>query len=105
MSFNDTTKPGTNGHGADTAPVDTFGKEAELNREHYPSDDSASEHSNTQAGVKRIEGVSQAWTKTSLIVAYVTYETHSSRRATKLMTSTDSSSSPMSHLSRSRSRV
>lgn len=74
MSFNDQTKPGTNGHGTDTAPVDTFGKEAELNREHYTSDDSASEHSNTQAGVKRIEGVSQAWTKTSLIVAYVTYE-------------------------------
>jgi hypothetical protein len=36
-------------------------------------DDSASELSEKQAGVKRIEGVSKAWTKTSLIIAYVAY--------------------------------
>ena len=49
-----------------------FGKDVEYNREQSPSDDTSSEHS-AQAGVKRIEAVSKAWTKTSLIVAYVTY--------------------------------
>ena len=52
---------------------DTFGKEAEYDRD-LPSDgnDSASINSEAQAGVKRIEAVSKAWTKTSLIIAYVT---------------------------------
>jgi SP family sugar:H+ symporter-like MFS transporter len=49
-----------------------FGKDVDYNRERVLSDDTSSEHS-AQAGVKRIEAVSKAWTKTSLIVAYVTY--------------------------------
>jgi hypothetical protein len=49
-----------------------FGKDVDYNRERSPSDDTPSEHS-AQAGVRRIEAVSKAWTKTSLIVAYVTY--------------------------------
>ncbi|KAI4918870.1 hypothetical protein J4E85_009658 [Alternaria conjuncta] len=48
-----------------------FGKDIDYNRERSPSDDTSSEHS-AQAGVKRIEAVSKAWTKTSLIIAYVT---------------------------------
>lgn len=51
-----------------------FGKEADFNRERSPSDDydTASEEL-AQAGVKRIEAVSKAWTTTSLIIAYVAY--------------------------------
>ena len=48
--------------------------------DHPPSDyrsgdDSDSRHSSedAQAGVKRIEAVSKAWTLTSLTIAYVTY--------------------------------
>ena len=43
-------------------------------RDHASSDesDTASDHP-TQAGVKRIEAVSKAWTKTYLIIAYVAY--------------------------------
>jgi len=50
------------------------GKEHDPGRELYSSDglDSASENAEMQAGVKRIEAVSKAWTKTSLIVSYVT---------------------------------
>lgn len=50
-----------------------FGKDAEYNRD-LSSDgyDSASVNPEAQAGVKRIEAVSKAWTKTSLIIAYVT---------------------------------
>lgn len=47
---------------------------------HAPSDDRSgdeldSQHSSeeAQAGVKRIEAVSKAWTMTSLVIAYVTY--------------------------------
>jgi SP family sugar:H+ symporter-like MFS transporter len=49
-----------------------FGKDLDSNHEHSFSDDASSDHS-VQAGVKRIEAVSKAWTKTSLIVAYVRY--------------------------------
>jgi hypothetical protein len=49
-----------------------FGKDVDYNRERSLNDDTSSEHS-AQAGVRRIEAVSKAWTKTSLIVAYVTY--------------------------------
>jgi SP family sugar:H+ symporter-like MFS transporter len=49
-----------------------FGKDVDSNHEHSLSDDASSDHS-AQAGVKRIEAVSKAWTKTSLIVAYVRY--------------------------------
>lgn len=54
---------------------ETFGKEGEVPRERDESDgnDTASEFSEKQAGVKRIEAVSKSWTKTSLIIAYVTY--------------------------------
>ncbi|OAK95394.1 siderophore iron transporter mirC, partial [Phaeosphaeriaceae sp. SRC1lsM3a] len=53
---------------------ETFGKEGEVPRERDESDgnDTASEFSDKQAGVKRIEAVSKSWTKTSLIIAYVT---------------------------------
>ncbi|KAH7068384.1 hypothetical protein BKA63DRAFT_423209 [Paraphoma chrysanthemicola] len=58
--------------GADTgATPESFGKDA---RDVYPVDgvdDSASDRSEKQAGVKRIEGVSKAWTKTGLIITYV----------------------------------
>ncbi|KAF1835129.1 hypothetical protein BDW02DRAFT_496573 [Decorospora gaudefroyi] len=49
-----------------------FDKDVDYNPEQSSSDtdDSSSDHS-TQAGVKRIEAVSKAWTKTSLIIAYV----------------------------------
>jgi hypothetical protein len=62
-----------NGGAVHNATPDALGKDADLNRDVYPSsvDDSASELSEKQAGVKRIEGVSKAWTKTSLIIAYV----------------------------------
>ncbi|KAI6777623.1 uncharacterized protein J7T54_003358 [Emericellopsis cladophorae] len=49
------------------------GKEGDYDRERSMSgsgEDSASEHSQ-QAGVKRIEAVSKAWTTTSLVIAYV----------------------------------
>jgi hypothetical protein len=49
-----------------------FGKDFDYNRERSLSDDTPSEHT-AQAGVRRIEAVSKAWTKTSLIIAYVTY--------------------------------
>jgi SP family sugar:H+ symporter-like MFS transporter len=49
-----------------------FGKDIDYDHEHSLSDDASSDHS-AQAGVKRIEAVSKAWTKTSLIVAYVRY--------------------------------
>lgn len=51
-----------------------FGKDEEYHRD-QDSDgyDTASLESEAQAGVKRIEAVSKAWTKTSLIIAYVTY--------------------------------
>lgn len=49
----------------------TFGKDAEPDRELSSSDD-VSETSEKQAGVKRIEAVSKSWTKTSLIIAYAT---------------------------------
>lgn len=54
-----------------------FGKDVDYNRERSLSDDTSSEHS-AQAGVKRIEAVSKAWTKTSIIIAYVTYALTSS---------------------------
>lgn len=55
--------------------ADGFGKETEKDRESSSHDgfETASEAScEPQAGVRRIEAVSKAWTKTSLIVAYVT---------------------------------
>jgi SP family sugar:H+ symporter-like MFS transporter len=52
----------------------TFGKDAEPDRDTYSSDghETASETSEKQAGVKRIEAVSKSWTTTSLVIAYVT---------------------------------
>jgi hypothetical protein len=55
----------------DQSDHDEFGKDVDYNHEPSLSDDASSKHS-IQAGVKRIEAVSKAWTKTSLIVAYVT---------------------------------
>jgi SP family sugar:H+ symporter-like MFS transporter len=49
-----------------------FGKDTELHRDTYS--DTASETSEKQAGVKRIEAISKSWTKISLIVAYVAYD-------------------------------
>ena len=45
--------------------------------EYQSSDDvdSRSSSEDAQAGVKRIEAVSKAWTSTSLTIAYVTYGT------------------------------
>lgn len=59
---------------------ETYAKDAEPDHDHSLNNDSdsASDYSEAQAGVKRIEAVSKAWTKTSLIVAYVTY-VHSPR--------------------------
>ncbi|KAJ5058512.1 siderophore iron transporter mirC [Bipolaris maydis] len=46
-----------------------FGKDADYGHETFPGETSG--EGTTQAGVKRIEAVSKAWTKASLIVAYV----------------------------------
>lgn len=58
------------GHNGTTG---VYGKEPGLDRDGSLSCDTASEYSEPQAGVKRIEAVSKAWTKTSLIIAYATY--------------------------------
>jgi hypothetical protein len=57
-----------------TPSPDAFGKDGEVARDAYSSDghDTASEYSDKQAGVRRIEAVSKSWTKMSLIIAYVT---------------------------------
>jgi SP family sugar:H+ symporter-like MFS transporter len=59
----------------DEATPNSFGKDAEQERDVYSSDghDTASETSEKQAGVKRIEAVSKSWTKMSLVIAYVTW--------------------------------
>ncbi|USP78239.1 hypothetical protein yc1106_05513 [Curvularia clavata] len=44
-------------------------KDVEYNHEVFPSETSTD--ATTQAGVKRIEAVSKAWTKTSLVIAYI----------------------------------
>ncbi|KAI8943255.1 hypothetical protein NX059_001277 [Plenodomus lindquistii] len=51
-----------------------FGKGSEAGRDFSSPEgfETDSQHSEAQAGVRRIEAVSKAWTKTSLIVAYVT---------------------------------
>lgn len=46
-----------------------FGKHVEYTHDGLPGDDPGGLA--TQAGVKRIEAVSKAWTKTSLVIAYV----------------------------------
>ena len=56
----------------DTDRGDNSGKDVDENRDSSLSDHPSSEPP-AQAGVRRIEAVSKAWTKTSLIVAYVTY--------------------------------
>jgi hypothetical protein len=53
--------------------TDNFSKDAELHRDAYSSDDTPSENSDKQAGVKRIEAISKSWTTVSLVVAYVSY--------------------------------
>ena len=62
-------------NGYDTTP-ESFGKDREASRDNHANDayvsDAASETSEKQAGVKRIEAVSKSWTWTSLIIAYVT---------------------------------
>jgi SP family sugar:H+ symporter-like MFS transporter len=60
-----------NGDPNHNGTTDAFGKDAELHRDTYS--DTASESSDKQAGVKRIEAISKSWTKTSLIIAYVAY--------------------------------
>lgn len=40
------------------------------------------ESEEAQAGVKRIEAVSESWTKWGLVVAYVSYETNKLRKGT-----------------------
>jgi SP family sugar:H+ symporter-like MFS transporter len=59
---------------ANSSTPDSIAKNPELHRDVYPSDDNdtASESSEKQAGVKRIEAMSKTWTKSSLIVAYAT---------------------------------
>jgi hypothetical protein len=66
-----------------TPSPDAFGKDGKdgelahdaYTRNAYHGDeyDTASEYSDKQVGVRRIEAVSKSWTKTSLIIAYVTY--------------------------------
>lgn len=63
--------PQTGGVRNETERAD-LGKDVDYNGERSLSDDALSGHS-AQAGVRRIEAVSKAWTKTSLIIAYVTY--------------------------------
>jgi SP family sugar:H+ symporter-like MFS transporter len=60
---------------ADDGAPTAFGKDAGPDRDTYSSDDhdAASETSEKQAGVKRIEAVSKSWTKMSLVIAYVTW--------------------------------
>jgi hypothetical protein len=58
----------TSSHG--TTP-ESFGKDRE-NLHDAPLDDGASDLSEKQAGVKRIEAVSKSWTTSSLVIAYVT---------------------------------
>jgi SP family sugar:H+ symporter-like MFS transporter len=60
-------------HNGTSRPHDTFGKDAETNRDASLSGSDTASEISAQAGVKRIEAVSKAWTKTSLIIAYVTY--------------------------------
>jgi len=56
-------------------------KDADFDRFDSPDQsDSASDDTETQAGVKRIEAVSRSWTKASLIIAYVTYVNLSHQR-------------------------
>lgn len=50
---------------------DSIAKNPELYRDAY-SNDAISESSEKQAGVKRIEAVSKTWTRSSLVIAYVT---------------------------------
>ncbi|KAF2845632.1 siderophore iron transporter mirC [Plenodomus tracheiphilus IPT5] len=58
----------------ETPHSENYEKEAETDLEVLSNDgaETSSEHSGAQAGVRRIEAVSKAWTTTSLIVAYVT---------------------------------
>jgi SP family sugar:H+ symporter-like MFS transporter len=66
----------------DDATPTGFGKDADRERDVYSSDehDAASETGEKQAGVKRIEAVSKSWTKSSLIIAYVTCVTFTSSK-------------------------
>lgn len=59
---------------ANNSTPDSIAKNPELQRDAYSSDDhdTASESSEKQAGVKRIEAVSKTWTKSSLIIGYAT---------------------------------
>lgn len=59
---------------ANNSTPDSIAKNPELHRNAYSSDDHdmASENSEKQPGVKRIEAVSKTWTKSSLIIAYAT---------------------------------
>ncbi|KAF2818673.1 MFS general substrate transporter [Ophiobolus disseminans] len=61
-----------NGNPIQDGTLDTFGKDTEHDRD-TSSDghDTASQTSDKQAGVKRIEAISKSWTTTSLIIAYV----------------------------------
>ncbi|KAL6711564.1 hypothetical protein ACN47E_004498 [Coniothyrium glycines] len=59
-------------HNETERPLDTFGKDAESKRDISLNGSDTASEAPAQAGVKRIEAVSKAWTRTSLIVAYVT---------------------------------
>lgn len=63
-----------NDDGAHNEERGRFGKDASGDRDLSSNNEyeTASETSEAQAGVRRIEAVSKAWTKASLIIAYVT---------------------------------
>ncbi|EAT82205.1 hypothetical protein HBH56_107270 [Parastagonospora nodorum] len=65
-----TMKPGDELGQHDGTP-DSIAKNPELYRDAH-SEEAISENSEKQAGVKRIEAVSKTWTRSSLVVAYVT---------------------------------
>jgi hypothetical protein len=65
-----TMRPG-NELGQHDGTPDSVAKDPEFYRDAH-SDEAISENSEKQAGVKRIEAVSKTWTRSSLVVAYVT---------------------------------
>lgn len=108
-----------NPHVGDRTSPETFGKEGEgeiprdanssdgnLNNRNAVNNDTDSEFSVKQAGVKRIEAVSKSWTKTSLIIAYVTYVSDHNAivECSKLIGCADFYSLQVSHLWRFKSR-
>ena len=62
-----------NMHSAGKAQSEPDKDTAVVNDDHYEEDDASVDSGQAQEGVKRIEAISQTWTKWSLIVAYVGY--------------------------------